>query len=211
MVAITGITERVRGSVTRSSMTPGFGGAEGRANQRQAQFQLLVDRTRKQVYRFALHSVRNSQDAEDVVQEALARAWSHFDTYDPRRSFEGWIYRIISNLIIDRSRRRSRRQEVSLDAPAACIAGNEGMCCAELSDRTGDPQDCLMAKEISAELQSAWRSLPPLHQEVLALVAQQHSYEQIARAFDCPMGTVRSRVHRARVMLRRNMKARISQ
>ena len=67
-----------------------------------------------------------------------------------------------------------------------------------------------MATEISAELQSALCCLPPRYQATLLLVAQKRSYEQIARTLDCPLGTVRSRVHRARLMLQRNLKARTS-
>jgi RNA polymerase sigma-70 factor (ECF subfamily) len=108
--------------------------------------------------------------------------------------------------VIDRNCRRRRRQEISQDAPEMRIDGNEDRCCSQLSDRAGDPQNCLMAKEIGTELQSALRSLPPLHQATLLLLAQERSYEQIASTLNCPMGTVRSRVHRARVMLQRHLK-----
>jgi RNA polymerase sigma-70 factor (ECF subfamily) len=165
-----------------------------------------VARTRQRLYRFALHTLGNPQDAEDVTQEALTRAWTHFEHFDQRRSFEAWVFRIVSNLTIDQSRRRRRRQEVSLDAPPTYLSEYDGRCRPEPTNRSGDPQNSLMAKEISAELQSALRSLPRRHQVILMLVAQQHSYEQIAKAFDCPLGTVRSRVHRARIMLRHNLK-----
>jgi RNA polymerase sigma-70 factor (ECF subfamily) len=184
--------------------------AESTLARRQAQFQVFVARTRQRLYRFALHTLGNPQDAEDVTQEALTRAWTHFEAFDPQRSFEAWVFRIANNLMIDRNRRLRRRKEISLDGPAAGLSEYEGMWGPELSDSGSNPQNHLMAKEVSAELQFALRSLPPLHQATLLLVVQERSYEQIARTLDCPVGTVRSRVHRARAMLQRNLKARTS-
>jgi RNA polymerase sigma-70 factor (ECF subfamily) len=179
---------------------------EQRLLQRQAQFQRLAAKMYPRLYNFARRTRGNLQDAEDITQETLARAWTHFESFDPSRSFEAWVFRIAGNLIIDQSRRRKHHQEISLDAPVAFQEGDEEVSRPELADHTRDPENCLMAKEVSAELQSALLSLPSLHQTTLLLVAQQRSYEQIARAFDCPVGTVRSRVYRARVMLRRNLK-----
>ena len=104
------------------------------------------------LYSFARRALNNPQDAEDVTQEALTRAWTHFETFDPRCSFDAWVFRIASNLLIDQSRRRKRRQEISLDAPVARSEENEGSGCLELADSTSDPHERLMAKEISAEL-----------------------------------------------------------
>ncbi|HLK58217.1 MAG TPA: RNA polymerase sigma factor [Chthonomonadaceae bacterium] len=174
--------------------------------QRQAEFQEMTAQIRLRLYHFALRAMGNTQDAEDVTQETLARAWSHFEAFDNGRSFEGWIFQIARNLMIDMNRRRRRRQEISLDAPAASMDGNADVCCAEISDSRGDPQGLLMDKQISPELQSALRSLPPYYQASLLLLVQQRSYVEIARMFDCPVGTVRSRVHRARVLLQRRLK-----
>lgn len=186
---------------------PGWGESRETAlGQRQAQFQTLVAQTHTRLFNFVRRTVGNAHDAEDVTQEALTRAWLHFEDFDAQRSFEAWVFRIAGNLLIDHSRRKHRRQEISLDMPTACVEGEEGACHPELAARTGDPQECLLAKEIDAELQGALRCLPPLHQATLLLVAQEHTYEQIARAFACPVGTVRSRVYRARVLLRRNLK-----
>lgn len=181
--------------------------AEPALAQRQARFQVYVARTRQRLYRFALHTLGNPQDAEDVTQEALTRAWTHFETFDPHRSFETWVFRIARNVMIDRNRRRRRRQEISLEASAGCMEENEAVWQAEISRSVRDPQDSLMTKESNAELLSTLNTLPPIHQETLFLVAREYSYEQIATALNCQVGTVRSRVHRARVMLQRHLKA----
>jgi RNA polymerase sigma-70 factor, ECF subfamily len=177
--------------------------------QRQEQFQRLAVPVQQRLYRYALRSLQNRQDAEDVTQEALLRAWAHFEQFDLERSFDAWMIRILNNLMIDLIRRRRRRQEVSLDFFTTCLEEPDRIYFISC-ERNGNPQDRLMYGEISAGFQAAFKALPDLHQTILSLVAQECSYEEIAKAFDCPLGTVRSRVHRARVMLRSNLKARAS-
>jgi RNA polymerase sigma-70 factor (ECF subfamily) len=174
--------------------------------QRQEQFQILTARMHPRLFHFVLRRLGNSPDAEDVTQEALVRAWAHFEDFDPRRAFEAWVFRIARNLVFDQMRRRRYRQEVSLDSPSASLDGTDGRCRPELYDSANDPEECLMAREISTELQIALRSLSPAYRAPLLLIAEQRSYEQIARDLDCPIGTVRSRLFRARVMLRRSLK-----
>ena len=173
--------------------------------QRQEQFQHLVARVHKRLYNFVRHHIGNCQDAEDVTQETLARAWRHFEQFDPQQPFESWVFRIAKNLLIDESRRKRRRQEISLDTPPAYLEGQESKI-PKLSDSSGDPENCFMAGEINVELRSAVGSLAPAYQIPLLLRAEQRSYEQIAEALNCPLGTVRSRIFRARVLLRRNLK-----
>ena len=172
--------------------------------ERQEQFQQLVAGAHQRLYHFARRTLGNSQDAEDVTQETLARAWRHFEKFNPQHPFEAWVFRIAKNLIIDQNRHRRCRQEISLDATVMNQDGQESKIL-ELSDSSGDPQNCFISEEISVELRSALGSLAPVYQTPLLLRAEQHSYEQIARALNCPVGTVRSRIHQARVLLRRNL------
>jgi RNA polymerase sigma-70 factor (ECF subfamily) len=173
--------------------------------QRQGQFQLLTAPMHRRLYNFARRSMGNAQDAEDVTQETFVRAWAHFEGFDLRRPFEAWVFRIAKNLILDQIRHRKYRQEVSLNSTAASLDGTEGTCHPELFDSANDPQECLMAHEISAELEIALRSLSPVYRAPLLLAAEQRSYEEIARDLDCPIGTIRSRLSRARRMLRQNL------
>jgi RNA polymerase sigma-70 factor (ECF subfamily) len=174
--------------------------------QRQEQFQTLITPTRQRLYRFARHTMGNAQDAEDITQETLARAWNHFESFDSRRSFEAWLFRIAQNLMIDWNRRKRRRPEISLDTPETFIEGEVGVFGRALVDRGSDPAGQVLDQEVCRELQSALCSLSAAHRQTLLLLSRERSYEQIARALDCPMGTVRSRVHRARVMLQRKLK-----
>lgn len=175
------------------------------AVERQSQFQALAVPVRQRLFKLALRILHNRQDAEDVVQEAFVRAWLHFDGFDPDLSFEAWMFRIANNLIIDHIRRRKRRPTISLEMAMDCLDGKPGERYPELSDGRGDPHARLLAYEISDEMVVIIGNLPSIYQTTLMLVAQERSYEEIARAMDCPLGTVRSRVHRARAMLRHNL------
>ncbi|HLK58888.1 MAG TPA: RNA polymerase sigma factor, partial [Chthonomonadaceae bacterium] len=90
------------------------GASERRAQQ---EFERLYARTRRRAYHFAYRLTRNATEAEDVTQDAYARAWYHFDRYDSARPFEGWLFRIIANRVIDLRRRQKRIQICSLDTP----------------------------------------------------------------------------------------------
>jgi RNA polymerase sigma factor (sigma-70 family) len=100
-----------------------------------------------------LRTLSNPQDAEDVTQEALAPAWSHFETFDGYSCFETWVFRIARNLIIDLYRRRRNRREISLDAPMEGMEGREGLCLPELSDSADDP---LLHLDIGTVEASVW-------------------------------------------------------
>src|SRR5579871_2401916 len=107
---------------------------------RQSQFQALLAPMHQRLYRFVRHSLHNAQDAEDVTQEALLRAWAHFETFDAQRSFDAWVFRIAGNLIVDHQRRKRRRSELPLDAPILHEDGGESAYHSIFSDSTGDPE-----------------------------------------------------------------------
>jgi RNA polymerase sigma-70 factor (ECF subfamily) len=167
-------------------------------------FEARAGETRKRVYGLALRMLGNRCDAEDVTQETLVRAWAGFASYDSARSFDAWILRIATNLCIDRIRRRQRRTEVSLEAYFNVDADGEGGGM-EVADLSQNPERLLMAREIDGPLQQGLRDLPALHRRCVQLIQSGYSYEEIAGLMQCPLGTVRSRVHRARAHLRHLM------
>ncbi len=167
-------------------------------------FEQQVLRLHKRVYQLAIRRLGNAADAEDIAQETFLRAWSHFDRYEPSRSVEAWVFRIAHNLCIDSVRRRRRRPECSLDTPTGRGADAEASRF-EPADRSQDPEMLLMAEVINEGLQRSIQSLPRAYRACVDLLEHDLSYEEIARKLDCPLGTVRSRVHRAREYLRREM------
>ena len=88
----------------------------------QQEFERLFQRSRRRAYNLAYRLTGNAADAEDVTQDAYVRAWHNFETYDANRSFEGWLFRIITNRVIDMRRRQKRVPMYSLDTP---IQGDE--------------------------------------------------------------------------------------
>jgi RNA polymerase sigma-70 factor, ECF subfamily len=143
------------------------------------------------LYNVAYRLAGNSDDAQDLVQEALIRVRKGLERYEPG-SLEGWLARIVTNVFLDDMRRKKRR-------PAAALPDDP--------DRVVPPAPAADAAEVatglSDEIQVALAALPEEFRVpvVLCDVADQ-SYEQIADALDIPVGTVRSRLHRGRRMLR---------
>ncbi|HEY6318562.1 MAG TPA: sigma-70 family RNA polymerase sigma factor [Acidimicrobiia bacterium] len=131
----------------------------------------------------------NADDAQDLVQEALVRVRRGLERYEPG-SLEGWLARIVTNVFLDEMRRRRRRPADALpDDPERVLPTTPG------ADEA--------SQELSEEIQHALAEIPEDFRVpvVLCDVADQ-SYEQIAVALRIPVGTVRSRIHRGRRMLR---------
>lgn len=169
---------------------------------RQQEFEALYHKNRQRAYNLAYRLLGNRAEAEDVTQDAFVRAWHSFSQYDRARPFESWLMRIVTNLVIDRRRRQKRVNICSLDAPAA--SGMDGSSILlELPDSSREPECLLMADTYEESLQHALSLLPPRYREpVLLADVEELSYEEIAALLNCPVGTVRSRIHRARLMLR---------
>ncbi|MEX0663406.1 MAG: sigma-70 family RNA polymerase sigma factor [Acidimicrobiia bacterium] len=141
------------------------------------------------LYRVAYRLVGNHYDAQDLVQEALLRVRKGLERYEPG-SLEGWLARIVTNVFLDDVRRKQRRPTDALpDDPDRVLP------------ESPSAEDA--SAELSEEIQAALASLPPEFRVpvVLCDVADQ-SYEQIADALEVPLGTVRSRIHRGRRLLR---------
>ncbi|HLA67059.1 MAG TPA: sigma-70 family RNA polymerase sigma factor [Acidimicrobiia bacterium] len=143
------------------------------------------------IYNFAYRLTGNADDAHDLVQEVLLRVRKGLLAYTPG-SFEGWLWRITRNAFLDEMRRRKRRPTVPLP---------EGD-----RDETGavpSPEDVLAGTRLSGEVQAALLQLPYDFREAVVLCdVVGLSYEEIAAAADVPVGTVRSRIHRGRRMLK---------
>ncbi len=161
---------------------------------------MMRDHYRK-AYSFAYRMAGNREDAEDITQEAFVRAYRAYDRYDPERPFEKWIFRIISNLFIDSLRGRPKKNTLSLDSP---MEGNDGEeIYNEISDPNSDPANIVLREVVDEKIQGALNSLPSQFRETVILTdIEGLSYEETADLLGCAVGTIRSRLHRARVMMR---------
>jgi RNA polymerase sigma-70 factor, ECF subfamily len=152
----------------------------------------------------AYHMCRNSHDAEDLVQEASLQAYKHFGQFEPGTKFKAWYFRILTNLFYYKYRKRKREpQTVELeDAPDLYLyvqAAGLG-----LFSGNSDPADSIMDRLEEEHVHGAIGALPDEFRVVAALYfIEDFSYDEIANILEKPVGTVRSRLHRARKMLQK--------
>lgn len=145
------------------------------------------------VYRLAYRLTGNRADAEDLTQEVFLRVFRSLSTYQPG-TFEGWLHRITTNLFLDQARRRGRvRMETLGDAAELLPASVEG----------GSPERRFEHANLDLDVQAALDALSPEFRAAVVLCdIEGLSYEEIATTLGVSMGTVRSRIHRARARLR---------
>ena len=168
-------------------------------------FEELLLLHQKKVYNLCLRMSANPDDALDLSQEAFLRAWRSLGQYQFEASFSTWLFRLTSNVCIDFLRRKKRRQETSLTENYD--DRDEG---AELSipDVNPLPEQQAITNETKIELARAMGQLAPDHREILQLrVVEDLSYEQISDILGIRVGTVKSRLARARLSLRNILKA----
>lgn len=168
-------------------------------------FRRLVDASHRTVYRLAFRLLGDAAAAEDVVQETFLRTWQGLPALRDPQAALGWICRIARNVARDRQRAQYRRPATSLDVPR-----NEDQ--EPLRDRLAHPdpgpEDRLGSAELGRLVQEALAGLKEKHRLVLTLrEIDDMSYEEIAAALGCRLGTVESRLFRARAALARRLRA----
>jgi RNA polymerase sigma-70 factor (ECF subfamily) len=144
------------------------------------------------VYRLAFRLAGNRADAEDLTQETFVRVFRSLAQYSPG-TFEGWLHRITTNLFLDMVRRRQRIRFDALPEDAGDrLAGTDA-----------GPEQVYDEMHLDPEIQAALDDLPPDFRVAVVLCdLEQLSYEEIAATLGIKVGTVRSRIHRGRVLLR---------
>jgi RNA polymerase sigma-70 factor (ECF subfamily) len=169
-----------------------------------APFERLVRVHQDRLYRFARRLTGNREDAEDLVQQGLLEAYVAFDRFQPGTHFDRWMFRIIRHTYLDTVRSQSRVTVESLEGGWESHDGE--VMPREIADTRSGPEDEVLAEMLSEPLQRALDALPSEYRSVVLLAElEEMSYEEVARALGCPVGTVRSRLHRARNLLRRSL------
>lgn len=177
------------------------------ARQDRGEFDSYVRRCHRQAYNIAYRLMGNHADAEDLTQEAFMRAYRFFDRYNRQMPFENWLYRIISNVFIDELRKRPKLKSQSLDQPLAGL-GNDSEIKLEVPDSKCDPEYMMLQVELDEPLQKALNCLPPDFRKTVVLAdVEGLSYEDISETMGCSLGTVRSRLHRGRKMMRTRLQS----
>ena len=176
------------------------------ANGDERAFEKIFTQHEKSVYNLCLRMTGNPEDAMDVSQEVFLRVWRNLGGYQFDAAFSTWLFRIASNACIDFLRSKRRRQDVSLTVEDA-ETGEEAEL--DLSDPAPLPEEQALHSEQRRQVLEAMQALPPDHREILQLrVVEELPYEQIADILGVKLGTVKSRLARAREQLRKNLAAR---
>jgi RNA polymerase sigma-70 factor, ECF subfamily len=161
-------------------------------------FGQLVLKYQDRLFNTVFHVIGHAEDARDVVQEALVQAFLKLDTFRSDSAFYTWLYRIAFNVAV--THRRRQRPTTSMDS-----AGEMGM---EPSDAQNDPAENLQRKERCGQVRLAIARLAEEYRAVVVLrEIDGCCYEAISEVLDLPVGTVRSRLHRARLQLREHLHA----
>jgi RNA polymerase sigma-70 factor (ECF subfamily) len=164
----------------------------------------LVGAYGDRVYRLAIRITSNASDAEEVVQDTLWTVSRKIDSFRGEAAFGSWVYRITANTAYEKLRQgRARRSEVSWDelAPVFDEKGQHAEVVVDWSRRLKDPA---IERELKSVLSAAIDELPPEHRTAFLLHdVEGLSNSEIAEAQHVNPGTVKSRVHRARLFLRR--------
>ena len=166
-----------------------------------AAFGQLVQQYQDRLFNTVVHVAASREEAEDVVQETFVQAYLKLASFQGHSAFFTWVYRIAFNLTI--TRRRRKKNEVSLDAARE----QQGL---DAIDHAEQAEQQLMREERSGAVHAALGQLAEEARAVLVLrEIEGLDYEAIADILDLPLGTVRSRLHRARLQLRDILKARL--
>ena len=153
----------------------------------------LVEKYQARLYN-SIVQIFGPRDAEDIVQDAFVKAFQKLDSFKGTSSFYTWLYRIAFNTAV--SHLRKKPSIISIDELQEAIGDN-------LADDGERPGEAMEKKERSKQIQSALQLLSEEHRTILILrEVEQMSYEMLANLFQLPVGTIRSRLHRARMCLR---------
>lgn len=163
-----------------------------------AAFGQLVTRYQDRLFNTLVHVVGSRDAAYDVVQDALVQAYVKLDKFARASAFYTWLYRIAMNTAA--SRRRREKPTVSVEQ-AREAAGHEPL------DRGAPPGAAMERRELACQVRDGLARLSEEHRTILVLrEIDDCSYEQIAEILELPIGTIRSRLHRARLQLRDQLK-----
>lgn len=162
----------------------------------------IVDLYQSRLYHVCYRMLGNKHEAEDITQEAFLRAYINLHTFDQKRKFSTWIFRIATNLCIDRIRKK--KPDYHLDAQ---VPGTDGLdMYSQIAASEELPVEQLEKMEMQEHLQYEISRLPDKYRSVIVLkYMEELPLQEISEILDLPLGTVKTRIHRGREALRKQM------
>jgi RNA polymerase sigma-70 factor (ECF subfamily) len=163
-------------------------------------FNAIMDLYRERVVRMAFHMVGNPEDAQDLCQETFVKVYRSLGSFDRKRAFSPWLYRIAHNVVLDFLRRKKVRPALMEPDPDHPLEEDP-------DPQAETPQEALLSKEMRREVMQAIQSLPENYRSVVVFrFLDELSYAEIADALDLTESNVMMRMSRARRMLRDKLK-----
>ena len=163
----------------------------------------IVELYKDKVFQICFRMIGNRQEAEDLAQEAFVRAFVNIRSFDLNKKFSTWLYRIATNLSIDRIRKK--KPDYYLDAE---VSGTEGLTMySQIASDMALPEEELESLELQETIQSAIMKIPEKYRSVIILkYIEELSLKEISEILDLPVGTVKTRIHRGREALRKQLR-----
>ncbi len=164
------------------------------AERTRAEFQAAVSPYLDELYGAAVRLTRSRSDADDVLQEAMTRAWAFWDRFEEGTNARAWMHRILFNTFVNGYRRKKREREILAQVRVETVR-DPHWSRGEASLEAKRPALALVGDEVKCALED----LPDAFRQVVVMVdLQGRSYKEAADAIGCPVGTVMSRLHRGR-------------
>lgn len=169
----------------------------------QKAYQKLTEKYRRPLQFHVARMVKDSEQVEDLVQEALVKAFNNLKSYNNSYAFSTWLYRITTNHTIDYLRKK-KLQTTSIDKP---IKTREGEMSVELPDDDAETDRAIIRRERKKIITNAIENLPDKYRRVIEMRhIEELSYQEISDQLDLPLGTVKAHIFRAREMLYKALK-----
>jgi RNA polymerase sigma-70 factor, ECF subfamily len=163
----------------------------------------IVEIYKDRIYQLCYRMLGNAHEAEDIAQEAFIRAYVNIERYNINRKFSTWLYRIATNLCIDRIRKK--KPDYFLDAE---VAGTDGLnLYSQVKSKEMSPDEKVAKMELQEIIQMEILKLPEKYRSVILLkYIEELSLKEISEVLDLPIGTVKTRIHRGREALRKQLR-----
>ncbi|MER3496905.1 MAG: RNA polymerase subunit sigma-24, partial [Armatimonadota bacterium] len=164
----------------------------------------LIRKHQERAYQYAFRLTRNPEESADVVADSFVRVANAIRNFKGNSAFTTWLYRIITNCYLDQRKRERNRQTLSLDTPSGGGGlGEESESSREIVDERMNTGRDVESLQRQAIIGRALLQLPEFQRAMIVMYhLEERSYEEIALALDLPLGTVKSRLNRARLSLR---------
>jgi RNA polymerase sigma-70 factor, ECF subfamily len=163
----------------------------------------IVELYKDKVFQLSFRMLGNRHEAEDIAQEAFIRAYVNIQSFNMNLKFSTWLYRIATNLCIDRLRKK--KPDYYLDAE---VAGTEGFTMySHIPSDASLPEEDVESLELQESIQKEISKLPDKYRSVIVLkYIEEMSLNEISEILDIPLGTVKTRIHRGREALRKQLR-----